>query len=56
MMDDFRETLVACYEEDCRFNKPGFGIEPTCNLKLIAIAKGGQCSHFEQRKPEDEQT
>jgi hypothetical protein len=56
MMDDFRETLVSCYSDDCRFNKPGFGVEPTCNLKLIALGKTGQCDYFELRKTEDEKT
>ena len=55
MMDDFRETLVACYADNCRFNKPGFGVEPTCNLKLVAIDKTGKCNYFEQLKMEDNQ-
>lgn len=46
MNEDRRETIVACYATECRFNLPG-GIEPTCNLKLVCIGKDGKCKYLE---------
>lgn len=46
MTEDRRETIVACYATDCRYNQPN-GIEPTCNLKIIGIGLGGKCKTFE---------
>lgn len=40
-MEDFRKTLVACYNQDCMYNTK-CDPEPTCSLKLILI-EGGVC-------------
>jgi putative ribosome biogenesis GTPase RsgA len=49
-MKDNRESLVACWAHQCRFNSNSHDPEPHCNLKLIVITDEGRCKCFEGLK------
>jgi ABC-type Mn2+/Zn2+ transport system ATPase subunit len=49
MGEDFRRTLLACYNENC-LNNVKSEIEPTCMLKLVGLNEEGKCTSFRERK------
>lgn len=48
MTMDIRDTKVACYSTDCKFNTHTQDPEPSCIFKILCIRDGGQCTRYER--------